>query len=621
MIQSFSIIIPVLNKENEIIRTLESIEASIAYFYEHYPSDHPVAAEVLIINEGSIDRTLERVTEFSQNKPHYKIINHFKSLGIGPARNTGAKISKGDILFFPDGDDLIFKEHIYLCFKVLNHQPATATETVFVLNTDRGSLTLELPKSPVGIVRTGVYMKDPLHPHWKAAIENTITLNLCVRRDCHEFMEGFPEAPVYKQIGCEDISYDLWTDKFFKVCRVGLETVEYIRYPGNNFDRQLKKFQTPPGQYQDHTPPEERELHGVRMKLEQDKLGYLLDKFRRMDKSSEFFSILNWQKLAIDALSQNQFADAIALFEQGIALEPETVVAVKDPLAVAYNNQGSALRKQGKLDQATAAFKNALALNPNLTKPDFARIYFNLGMALKEQKEYTQALPFLQKSLELEPNFSEAIAEFNQVKYQAQILTKGYQFSQVYLSSYSSVWKQHLSRFAKMPALNVLEVNSGEGESTCWLIDNILTDDSARITCIDTFEAEAAHQVVFTGGTLKVLDNLFKLNTTKTGHLEKIRTIAGKPQDKLRSLPPDAFHLVYLGGPKPASDVLENALLTWGLVKVGGMLIFDHYGFSFDPGENEDSPSVAIDAFRKIFNNKIKLIHEGYQILLEKIAE
>jgi glycosyltransferase involved in cell wall biosynthesis/Tfp pilus assembly protein PilF len=621
MIHSFSIIIPVLNKENEIIRTLESIEASIAYFYEHYDSAHPVEAEVLIVNEGSSDRTLERVTEFSQNKPYYKIINHFKSLGIGPARNTGAKISKGDILFFPDGDDLIFKEHIYLCFKLLNHHPATATEPSFTLNTERGSLTLELPRSPVGIVRTGIYMKDPLHPHWKAAIENTITLNLCVRRDCHEFMEGFPEAPVYKQIGCEDISYDLWIDQFFKVCRVGLETVEYIRYPGNNFDRQLKKFQTPPGQYQDDTPPAERELHGVRMKLEQDKLGYLLDKFRRSDKSSEFFSILNWQKLAIGALSQNQFSEAIALFERGISLEPEALETCKDPLAVAYNNQGSAYRKQGSLSQATTAFKKALALNPNLIKSDLARIYFNLGTALKEQKEFNQALLCLQKSLELEPNAPEAIAELNRVKYQTHILAKGYQFSQLYLSSHSSVWKQHLNRLIKITGLNVLEVNSGEGESTCWLIDNILTDDSARMTCINTFEAEAAHPVMFAGGTLKVLDNLFKLNTTKTGHLEKINIIAGKPQDKLRLLPSSAFHLVYVGGPKPASDILESALLIWGLVKVGGMLIFDHYGFSFDPGVNEDSPSVAINAFRRIFNKKIKIIHEGYQILLEKIAE
>ncbi|UBF28508.1 glycosyltransferase [Kovacikia minuta CCNUW1] len=422
MIQSFSIIVPVLNKENEIIRTLESIEASIAYFYQHQDASHPVEAEVVIVNEGSTDRTLERVTQFSQDKPHYKIINHFKSLGIGPARNTGAKIAKGEILFFPDGDDLIFKEHFYLCFKILNHQPATATEKSFVLQTDRGSLTLELPNTSVGIVRTGVHMKDPLHPHWKSAIENTITLNLCVRRDCHEFMEGFPEAPLYKQIGCEDISYDLWIDKFFKICRVGLETVEYIRYPGNNFDRQLKKFQTPPGQFQDDTPLAERELHSVRMKLEQDKLGYLLDKFRRMEKTPEFFSILNWQKLALDALSQNQFSETIALFEQGIALEPAMLNAVKDPLAVAYNNQGSAFRKQGNLDQAAVYFKKALNLNPNLVKADLARIYFNLGTVLNAQHEFAQALPVLQKSLDLEPNSPEAIAAFNQVKQQTQIL-------------------------------------------------------------------------------------------------------------------------------------------------------------------------------------------------------
>ncbi|MGA7934231.1 MAG: glycosyltransferase [Kovacikia sp.] len=621
MIQSFSIIIPVLNKENEIIRTLESIEASIAYFYAHYDAAHPVEAEVLIVNEGSSDRTLERVSQFSQNKPYYQIINHFKSLGIGPARNTGAKIAKGDILFFPDGDDLVFKEHIYLCFKILNHQPGRAAETSFVLTTDRGPCTLELPKSPVGIVRTGIYMKDLVHPYWKAAIENTITLNLCVRRDCHDFMEGFPESPIYKQIGCEDISYDLWIDQFFKVCKVGLETVEYIRYPGNNFDRQLKKFQTPPGQYQDDIPPEERALHGVRMKLEQDRVGYLHDKFRRIDKPPEFLAILNWQKLALNALSQNQFLEAIALFEQGLSLEPEAIETVKDPLAIAYNNQGSALQKQGSLSQAIVYFKKAVELNPNLPSPDLARIYFNLGTILKEQQEFNQALPFLQKSLELEPNFPEAIAEFSRVRYEAQVLARGYQFSQPRFSSYIDIWETHLSRFSSMPGFNGLEVGSGEGQFTCWLADNILTHDSARITCINSFENNTAQKVVFAAETLQVLKDPFTWNTTKVEHSERIKKISGKSLEVLRSLPCNTFHLAYVGELAAASKMLETALLIWGLVKVGGIMLFDHSGHKQHSKGEPPSPQAAIDAFMTIFNKRMQLLHQGDQLLIEKIDE
>ncbi len=450
---------------------------------------------------------------------------------------------------------------------MLDHQPSTATDSSFALKTERGPCTVELPKSPIGAVRTGVYMQDQLHPYWKAAIENSVPLNLCVRRECHEFVEGFPEAPVYKKTVCEDIAYGLAVEQFFKVCRVGLETVEYIRYPGNHFDRQLKKFQTPPDQYQDDMPQEQRELHTIRLKLEQEKLAYLQDKFRRIEKTPDLVAILNWQKLAIEALSQNRFQDAIVLFEQGISLEPNLQETVKDPLAVAYNNLGSALRKQGNHDQAIGFFDKALQLNPSLPRADLARIYLNAATVLKEQGAFERALPYLQKTLELEPASSEAIAEFNHVQYQAQIYTKGYQFSSNQFNGQVGIWKQCLDKVANMPALNALNINSGDGQLACWLIDNILTHDSSTVTCVDVFKNQVENSSGDPNETFEELNYQFESNIVKTGHSERITKRKGTPQHVLRSLPLNSFHLVTMGGPKPASDVLEAALLAWDYSK------------------------------------------------------
>jgi glycosyltransferase involved in cell wall biosynthesis len=210
MIRSLSVIVPVLNKEREIIRTLESIDASLAYFHEQYDLEHTIYSELIVVDEGSSDRTLTLLAEFGQDKPYFQVIKHFRSLGISSARNMGAKIARGDILFFCDGDDLVFKEHLYLCFRLLNHQPPLAEELkTLQITVGHTVYSLTLPPHPIGVVRTGVRIADSLHPEWKAAIENTLALNLCLRRDCHEFLEGFPEAPVYKQIGCEDVSYTL----------------------------------------------------------------------------------------------------------------------------------------------------------------------------------------------------------------------------------------------------------------------------------------------------------------------------------------------------------------------------------------------------------------------------
>lgn len=622
MAKSFSVIVPVFNKENEIVRSLESIEASIQYFYQHYELAQTIEAEVLVVNEGSTDRTLERVLAFSQDKPHYKIITHFKSLGAGPARNTGAKLSRGDILFFCDGDDLVFREHFYLCFRVLDHQP-TGTEAVpasFVLETDRGAYTIHLPNHPVGIVRTGVHMQDALHPYWKGAIENTLMQNMGIRRECHEFVEGFPEAPLYKKIVCEDISYVLWTVKFFKLLKVELETVEYIRYPGNHFDRQLKKFQSDPQGYQEDISPEHRELHAIRHQLEQEKLNYLFNKFQRTAHTTDFLALTNWYQLASEYLNQQQYEAAVTLLEQGMTAEPSTIANAKNLLAVAYNNLGSLFHRQQNLPLAVHYFKQSLATNPALTTTDLAKLHFNVATVLKEQGAAIEALTYLEKALIFDPQLPEATAALPIVQYKVQVETRGYQFTQDWFSHNIPIWQQCLDHFVGQPDLRALEIGSWEGRSTCWLLDNILTHNTARITCIDTFEGSAEHQSGYGDGYLSTIEQRFDFNLTQTGHPEKARKLVGKSQEVLRSLIPQSYHLVYIDGSHIASDVLEDTILTWGLVQVGGIFIFDDYGFQFADTITESPPKAAIDTFLTVFAKKVKVLHQGYQVILEKIA-
>lgn len=620
MLSSFSVIVPVLNKEKEITRTLESVEASIQYFFQHYDGKQPVTAEIVVVNEASSDRTLERIQEFSQDKPHCKVVNHRKRLGAGAARNTGVKVCQGDIIFFCDGDDLYFKEHIYLCFQMLNHEARNGTKSAFVLETDQGAKDINLPNQPVGIVRTGVFMKEAIHPFWKGAIENTLPQNLCIRRECHEFIEGFPEAAIpYNITGCEDISYVLWAAKFFKALKVNLETVEYIRYPGNNFDQQLKKFQTPPEKYQDDTPAEVQELHAIRHKIEQDKLTYLLEKLGRIEKTSDFVNLLNWQQLGGEFLSQNKLQEAISLLKPGVAIEPTNSTA-KTLLAVAYNNLGSALQGQGKPDASVPYFKQAIALNPTLSHNDLARIHFNLVAALRDQKQYSEAYTEIQKVLQLNPGLVEAQTEATRLKYYMEVTHRGYQFSQDWFTINLPIWEHYLQRFAHQSELMALEIGSWEGRSTCWLLDHILTHPTAQITCIDTFAGGAEHQALWQGSFLQTIEQRFDFNVAQTGAPEKVKKIVGKSQMVLRSLPPNAYHLAYIDGSHIASDVLEDALLTWGLIKVGGIIIFDDYQYTFPSEVTEAPPKTAIDAFLTTFSKKIVLLHQGYQVLVEKIA-
>lgn len=79
------------------------------------------------------------------------------------------------------------------------------------------------------------------------------------------------------------------------------------------------------------------------------------------------------------------------------------------------------------------------------------------------------------------------------------------------------------------------------------------------------------------------------------------------------------YDILYIDGSHLASDVLQDAVISWGLVKLGGIIIFDDYDFIFadNPAENT---KVGIDTFITTYSQKINLIHQGYQVIVEKTA-
>lgn len=103
----------------------------------------------------------------------------------------------------------------------------------------------------------------------------------------------------------------------------------------------------------------------------------------------------------------------------------------------------------------------------------------------------------------------------------------------------------------------------------------------------------------------------------RTGVPEKVQKIVGKSYEVMRTLPLNSYDLVYIDGSHVASDVLEDAVLAWQLVKIGGFIIFDDYPFAFtqNPAWNT---RIGIDAFMRTFSDKFKVIHKDYQVIIEK---
>lgn len=238
-LSSFSIVMPAFNvieQRGEAVfrETLESIAVSCRYLQKTYP--YPLGGELIIVSDGSTDDTCAVATAAWPNVVPLQLVGLPTNVGIAAARNTGVRFAKGEVIFFCDADDLYRPEHLFLALSILNQplpEPYSSPEA----------------PSYFGAVRTGIYCRDRLHPYWHKTLEQTLVLNLAVRREVHEFIGGFPEDEVFRQFrwGAEDVAYAHWLHQFCYTAYIEQKTVEYRRFANSVFDRQLAKFQAAPG--------------------------------------------------------------------------------------------------------------------------------------------------------------------------------------------------------------------------------------------------------------------------------------------------------------------------------------------------------------------------------------
>lgn len=93
----FSIIIPMYNVEKYIERCILSCCNQNIAILEY---------EIIVVNDGSPDRSLEIATNFEQKFSNIKIISQ-ENQGLSVARNNGLKVAKGEYIWFVDSDDWI----------------------------------------------------------------------------------------------------------------------------------------------------------------------------------------------------------------------------------------------------------------------------------------------------------------------------------------------------------------------------------------------------------------------------------------------------------------------------------------------------------------------------------
>lgn len=188
-------------------------------------------------------------------------------------------------------------------------------------------------------------------------------------------------------------------------------------------------------------------------------------------------------------------------------------------------------------------------------------------------------------------------------------------------------WEKHLAVFKGKDYLSFLEIGSFEGRSALWTLENILTGKNCKIVCIDTFQGSAEHpdMNVDTNGIYRRFHENLKL------HSDKVIVGQGVSQELLREMKLDTFDFIYIDGSHKASDVLEDAVLSWRLLKQGGIMCFDDYfwshfsnryheeGKEVDPDAQLQEPRIAIEAFIQVFRTQYEIIGAKEQVFLKKL--
>lgn len=108
----FTVIIPLYNKELSISKTINSVlDQSFHKF------------EIVVVNDGSTDRSLEVVGQFDD--PRIRIINKPNG-GVSSARNVGLKEAKYKFVAFLDADDYWEQDYLFEMSKLIGDFPKAA---------------------------------------------------------------------------------------------------------------------------------------------------------------------------------------------------------------------------------------------------------------------------------------------------------------------------------------------------------------------------------------------------------------------------------------------------------------------------------------------------------------
>jgi len=321
-----------------------------------------VVEEMIVLDTGSSDRTVEIARQFGAKVYHFTWCNDFSA-----ARNEALKYVRGDWVLVLDADEVLVPEII--------------PDLQQIINSDR-LLVINLLRHEVGAAQSPYSLVSRLfrcHP------------DISFSRPYHATIDD----RVAEILRCEP---------HWQICSLDKVAILHYGYQQQQIAQKDKFAQAEKimvgflASYPDD-PYVCSKLGALYVQIGKIELGIeLLERgLKSAAQNEEILYELHYH-LGIAYSRKQQIERAIASYQKAIELKifPRLKLG-------AYNNLGNLWRTKGDLQQAQSAYQKTLQIDSN-----FIAGYYNLGIILKARGQFIEAIAAYEKAIQLNPDYAQA---------------------------------------------------------------------------------------------------------------------------------------------------------------------------------------------------------------------
>ena len=177
--------------------------------------------------------------------------------------------------------------------------------------------------------------------------------------------------------------------------------------------------------------------------------------------------------------------------------------------------------------------------------------------------------------------------------------------------------------------IHILEIGSFEGKSTIWFLENFLQNKNSTITCVDPWmDYSQDHDSLNSyfreenewNLTERKTKEIFLHNIIESSNSNKVIIRQGFSDKILPSLITEQkmYDIIFIDGNHTAPYVMMDTIMSWTLLKKGGIIIFDDYTWGLDKPSTL-RPKESVDYFMLTFADYVTELYSNYRKIIKKI--